>query len=71
MVHPKCKLGAEETSILVSDISGGGGGRTARAKGNMKVLQVHQVRQGIDQNEVLLTLDPQAQKIHLQSRVNS
>lgn len=27
MVHPKCKLGAEETSILVSNISGGGGER--------------------------------------------
>lgn len=69
MVHPKCKLRAEQTSILVSDISGGGG--TARAKGNMKVLEVHQVKQGIDQNKVLLNLDPQAQKIHLQSRVNS
>lgn len=37
----------------------------------MKVLEVHQVKQGIDQNKVLLTLDPQAQKIHLQSGVNS
>lgn len=47
----------------MSNISGGGGGegRTARAKGNMKVLEVHQVKQGIDQNKVLLTLDPQAQ----------
>lgn len=56
----------------MSNISGGGGeGRTARAKGNMKVLEVHQVKQGIDQNKVLLTLDPQAQKIYLQSGVNS
>lgn len=34
MVHPKCKLGAEETSILASNISGGwgGGGRGENSK---------------------------------------
>lgn len=33
MVHPKCKLRAEQTSILVSDISGGGGGGDSKSKG--------------------------------------
>lgn len=32
MVHSKCKLGAEETSILVSNISGGGEGRGENSK---------------------------------------
>lgn len=52
---PKCKLGAEETGILVSNIRGCTR-HTTGAKGNMKVLEAHQVKQGINQNTVLLTL---------------
>lgn len=54
MVHPKCKLGAGETGILAGNKRGGG--HTRGAKGNMKVLEEHQVKQGINQNKVLLAL---------------
>lgn len=74
MVHPKHKLGTEETGILVSNIStgnaqGGGGGADSRSKGQHEGSRSTSGEAGNRSEQS--AIDPQAQKIHLQTGVNS